>query len=202
MKILLSAGLALALVCGPAALAANPAFTCDSKPFDKTVTHPSLVRAFGAANVKRATGADSEGMKYAYSKVFERDAEKEVEVNWFDNLDRNGPHTIATEGKTYWRGPRGVHPGMTLAELEAVNGKPFVFMNVNSDVAAGEVMSWNGGALQGVMQDCSFSVTLSPADPDAFTAKVNADRLTSDDRAVREGGLVVVKMSLVFEPKR
>ena len=160
----------------------------------------TLTQAFGAANVKRASGADSEGMRYGFTRVFARDPEKTVDVNWFDNSDRKGPHTITTDSKTYWRGPGGIHPGMSLAEVEAVNGKPFALMNVNTDLAAGEVMNWNGGALQGVMRDCGFSVTLSPADPDAFTAKVNADMLTSNDPAVRGARFEVVKMGLVFEP--
>jgi hypothetical protein len=197
-----AAAVAAGLLGASTAEAADPRdFTCDAGPFAKTATNQSLTQAFSAANIKRANGKDSEGFRYSYTKVFPRDPEKSADVNWFDNSDRKGPHTVTTEAKAYWRGPHGVHPGMSLAELENANGRPFSFMNVNTDVGAGEVMNWNGGALQGVMRDCGLTVTLSPADPDAFTARVSSDMLKSDDPTVRDGKFEIIVMGLKFEPK-
>ena len=88
----------------------SPGFYLRFRTFGKSVSQRTLTQAFGAANLKRASGADSEGMRYGFTRVFARDPEKTVEVNWFDNSDRKGPHTITTDSKTYWRGPAEYTP--------------------------------------------------------------------------------------------
>ena len=70
--------------------------------------------------------------------------------------------------------------------------KPFALMNVNTDLAAGEVMNWNGGALQGVMRDCGFSVTLKSRRSRRFYRQgerryVDLERSRRSRRSVRSG---------------
>jgi hypothetical protein len=187
---------ALALPCLlTTARAAEPqAFTCDSDLLGRKASDKSLAKTFGAANVQAKKDMDSEGSYYSATHVHVGKGREILDIEWFDPPARLGPHVIWTEDKTYWVGPRGVHVGMALAELEAANGKPFEFWSPSMDLGAGEVSDWKGGALHGVMKACGFQVTLGPT-----IDKTKEMVLMSNDPKVRASKFTIIDMRLVFD---
>jgi hypothetical protein len=78
--------------------------------------------------------------------------------------------------------------GLTLAELEKLNHKPFKLKGFDKDNTA-TVSDWDGGALAMLQGGCKSGVSLQPdpkASPEAVSALSADKEFTSDDSAMRE----------------
>ena len=123
-----------ALACLAILLLASPADAAPKKadqviacagPFAKSVTHAGLVKAFGARNVALLDVGIGEGETVTASVIFPRDKARRIEVLWIDEKARRNPAEIRTGVESQWRTEHGIRRGMTLAEIEALNGRPF-----------------------------------------------------------------------------
>ncbi len=115
-------------------------------PFSsKALTENDLVKAFGEANVEAASIGVGEGFELPGFKVYPG-TKNELEVAYDPDADPNRPAfiRIAQEG-TQWKTDAGVTLGITLHELQQLNGKPFLFSGFGWDYG-GRVTDWNGGA--------------------------------------------------------
>lgn len=110
-------------------------------------TLAQLQARYGAGNVRKQTLDGPEGMTYDAYVLFPDDPTRRLELEFFDD---NGVVSIAgirIEGATSrWHDGNGLHPGMTLAELVAKNGKPIRFSGLYWDYG-GTVQDWSGGTL-------------------------------------------------------
>jgi hypothetical protein len=101
-----------------------PAVTCTGA-FAKGVTHASLAKAFGKTQVAFLEVGTGEGETAPASVVFPRDAARRIEILWKNERARRDPAEIRTGVAAQWSTARGIRRGMTLAEIEALNGRPF-----------------------------------------------------------------------------
>lgn len=194
MRLHVAAFAVSALFVGDALGAESHLFSCDADALGQKTSNKALAAAFGAENVHMKKEMDSEGALGPVTRVLAGKGREILEVDWFDPPSRKGAHVISTKDKSYFRGPHGLHVGMTVAEVEAINGKPFEFESPQMDLGAGEVSDWKGGALQGVMKGCGFQVTLWTE-----TDKTREMALMSNDPLVRASKFTVEDMRLVFD---
>jgi hypothetical protein len=160
-----------------AALAAAPAFAdeidCEAV-FTRDATHEKIAASFGADNVKIDDIPGAEGEVLTGTIVYPDDPNRRLEVAWQDEAMRD-PIVMVTE-RSGWR-VGGVKIGLSLAELEALNGGPFKLYGFDWDYG-GMITDWGGGALAKPLRGgCALSVQLHRADdvPDEVADKAAGD---------------------------
>lgn len=109
-----------------------------------TDTFDSLRTRYGDTAVARETFHGAEGAEAVGWVLFPKDAARRVEI-WTDETGEH-PSSLAVRAASTWRRADGVRVGMTSTELEALNGRPFVFAGFGWDYG-GAVSDWQGGAL-------------------------------------------------------
>jgi hypothetical protein len=107
-------------------------------------TRGDLVRAYGASNV---VDRDGEGETEAGTVVFPQDPQRSIEILWKDPEKKAEPSCLTISGKTSrWHAVHGISLGMSLSELERLNGRPFHLAGFAWDYS-GTVLSWDRGSL-------------------------------------------------------
>ena len=147
-------------------------------------TRLQLDARFGRANVQEASFAGAEGIgTYLALVVFPEDARRRLELV----LDADNPDAPIRELRvrgqdSQWRLGTGLRPGMTLAEVVALNGAPVSFYGLGWD-HGGTVQDWHGGALANAVGNPVFHrVTLSTRDGAGDAALPTGDAtFRSDD---------------------
>jgi hypothetical protein len=161
------------------AVACNGAFAKDS-------SNIKLAQVFDAHNVTFSEVDAGSGAKTMASVLFPNDSRKRLEVWWSNPASRSGTYLIVINGQSGWTAPGGVRLGLTLAELEKLNHKPFKLKGFKDNVAV--VSDWDGGKLLDVAGGCKVAASVR-ADPkaaeDAVSALAADKEFSSSDEAVR-----------------
>jgi hypothetical protein len=145
----------------PLLLVATPAFAdqmvCDG-PFAANSSEAALVEAFGRDNVVTGEVDGPEGTTMLATTVFPNDPERRIEVGWWDedNLSQLAYFTVPPGSSS----PQGVAVGMSVAEVEALNGAPFEMMGFWWDY--GGYANFIGGTLGTPEEGCIVSVRFAP----------------------------------------
>ena len=115
-------------------------------------TRLELEARFGKSNVREEAFDGPEGSaSYPVLVVFPDDPRKRLEiVQDAENPDAPIVELRVSDPATQWRDANGLHPGMTLAELVALNGAPISFYGIGWDYG-GVVQDWRGGKLANVV---------------------------------------------------
>jgi hypothetical protein len=176
----------------PAGAAAKPtgrdahSIAC-SGVFGKNSSHLKLAMVFETKNLDFAQVDAGSGNTTMASVLFAKDPKRRLEIWWTKQESRSDTHLIVINGQSTWTAPGNLHLGLTLAEVEKLNHKPFKLIGFNKDsVAAGS--DWNGGALAAPPGGCRLGVSFR-ADPkataDALGALPADKEFASDDPAMR-----------------
>lgn len=168
----------LALLLAPAASAQAPSVIDCKGPFGPDSSHERLVQAFGRANVTTEEVYAAEGETAKATVLFAKDPARRLEVFWGDEKARKKPSFRVEEAGSQWQTPQGIRIGSTLAEVEALNGKPFELSGFGWDYG-GSVTSWKGGKLDaGQPGGCRVSITFNPDEnaPEKAQSKVQGDK--------------------------
>ena len=178
----------------PQAAAAADAFLRLPGDYAEHTTVADLERRFGKANVRRETVPEPRLV------LFPDDPSRRAYVTFHqaDTFEQLAGIAV-TDAGSRWRGKRGVRLGMTLAELQALNRKPFVLFvhdrAQHSRVHDGwsPALDNDDGALGALDVEegerLYFDVRLGPADPAAVQAipGLPADeQVSSEDPRYRE----------------
>ncbi len=128
--------------------------------FGRTTSHSKLAAEFGARNVvfKEVDGA--EGGKDKASVLFDDDPTLRVVVYWRDVAGKTNPSEIAVAAPSTWIGPSGVHNGLTLKDLETINGGAFRLNGFGWD--GGGFAKGFKGALAAPSGGCTLTVRFEP----------------------------------------
>jgi hypothetical protein len=178
------------------------AIKCEG-PFGPNATHAEVVKVFGANNVSYQDIDGAEGEKIKATVLFAGDAKARLEILWSDEQARRGPMVRARDRST-WTGPNGIHIGMTLAEIEKMNGKPFKLSGFDWDYG-GRVLDWQGGSLGKPQQGgCIVGVEfVHPEDaPEENLNKVTGDNEFASDSADMRAVAPYVSVVTVSYPQR
>ena len=99
--------------------------------YSEQTTVEDFKARFGAANLRVEDDQDYDGGSMLV--LFPDDPTRRAYVSFHDSEKMTGVASIAIRDRvSLWRGKLGVHVGMTMTELRAVNGKPFYFSGVDS----------------------------------------------------------------------
>jgi hypothetical protein len=148
------------------------------------------------ADLQKAYGADAklrpfpgvEGERLPGAVLFSQDPQRTLELAWKEGKEKQAVELVRVRGKSHWRTPEGITPGMTLAELVRINGAPVKFGGFEVD-AGGNVGSYGKGRLS--RYNFKLQITLDPGThhgiPDKQYEKMIGDRqLSSSDPWVRK----------------
>jgi hypothetical protein len=169
-----AASAAAATVRSNAAIAASRTVVCGG-PFSKDSSNLKLAMVFDSRNVT-FEDVDVGGTKVGASILFPKDPKRRLEIWWQNPGNRSGIYLVLINGQSTWSAPAGLKLGLTLAELEKLNRKPFKLKGFDKDGTA-TVSDWDDGALAKMPGDCKSGVSLKP-DPKASADAVKA--LTAD----------------------
>ncbi len=176
--------------------------TCE-RPFDRSANHNGLVKAFRKDVVYQEVDG-AEGAKIKASVLYPQDPKARLEFIWSDEKARRRPAVIRAKDQSSWATANGIRIGMTLAEVEQMNGKPFKLSGFDWDYG-GRVIDWQGGALGKPQRGgCTIGVEfVHPEDaPEAHLTKVSGDSEFLSDNADMRAVEPFVGAVTVSYPKR
>ena len=114
----------------------------------KDTSRVDLDEIYGGRNVIDATLPGPEGTEYEGTIVFPDNEEQKIEVIWASE-EKSGPEFVRISGdRTSWQTETGLTLGMSLKEVQELNGKAFTILGFEWDFG-GFVSSFNGGSLDG-----------------------------------------------------
>ena len=158
-----------------------------SGAFSKDSSHLRLAMTFDTKNVTFTDVDSSAGTKVPASVLFPNDPKRRLEVWWSNPAARNTTYLIVINGKSTWTAPGGMKLGLSLAQLEKLNHKPFKLKGFDKDGTA-TVSDWDGGALSTLTGGCKSGLSLQAdpkAAPDAVSALAADKEYSSSDPAMR-----------------
>ena len=93
------------------------------------------------------------------SIIYPKEPRHRLEI-WWSNVDkRKDTYLIAINGASTWMGPHGLRLGLSLADLEKLNRKPFKLKGFDKGKVAA-VTDWDGGTLAALPGGCKAGVFL------------------------------------------
>ncbi len=191
--VLVAAGLGPVAAEGSAEPATSNRLSC-SGPFGPDASHASLVEIVGKKNAVFQMVDGAEGEKVGATVLFPNNPERRLELMWADEKKRRGLLNLGLSPTSTWVAPNGLTIGMSLAEIEKLNGRPFALSGFDWDYG-GYVTDWKGGALgQPVRGGCTVQVrfTLPEDAPGDAASKVVGDtEFASTDPNMRKARPVV-----------
>ena len=168
--------------------------TCDW-PVKKTDTAESLMATYKSyAQVADIPGA--EGIMQKGVLLYGSDPRRRVEIFFYDEA-LTEVSTVLIRGDSQWSGPKGLHLGSTLADVEGANEKPFKLSGFDWDYG-GYVSDFNRGKLAKIKGNCIFGVRLGlPENGGPVAASIEGERtLVSSDAVVVAARPVVQELSV------
>jgi len=183
----------------PSRLAKQHVIAC-SGVFGPDSSHLKLAMAFQSKNVAYTQVDAGSGAKVMASVLFAKDPKRRLEVWWSKPASRSDTHLIVINGDSDWIAPGELRLGLTLAELEKLNGKPFKLLGFDKDNVA-TLSDWNGGQLSALPGGCKVGLNLraDPKTPAAALSALPADRaFTSADAALRAANPTVSEILVAY----
>ncbi len=154
------------------------------------MTDADIAKAYGKANLKNMDLPGPEGSTFPGAKLFEG-TDRELEIVWDpENEAKKLVFDVRIIGKA-WKFENGLKPGMTIAEVEKINGRPFKIAGFSWDY--GGYANFEGGKLEG-----KVSLRFNPS-TDEIPDYLQGDKeLLSTDKKLRAVKPVVEEMITVF----
>lgn len=170
------------------------AMTCDW-PVRKTDTAESLLATYKSyAQVTDIPGA--EGITQKGVVLYGNDPRRRVEVFFYDEA-LTEVSLVLVRADSQWSGPKGLHLGSTLADVETANEKPFRLGGFDWDYG-GYVSDFNRGKLAKIKGRCTLGIRFGiPENGGPVAESITGERtLVSTDPAVVAANPVVETLSV------
>jgi hypothetical protein len=181
----------------PAHTAKQYAIAC-SGVFGRDSSHAKLAMAFQSHNVAFTQVDAASGKTTMASVLFAKDPKRRLEVWWSNPASRTETHLIVINGKSDWTAPGELRLGLTLAELEKLNGKPFTLSGFDAAGVA-TLTQWNGGRLSALAGGCKVGLNLHAASSASALAGLPAEReFSSADSAMRAANATVSEILVAY----
>ena len=138
------------------------AFSC--KQFPPDLSEDYLIEQFGRQNVMDEPVFGFDDGPSPGTVVFGDIPSRRVEIAWRDAEEKTNPIWVRLrEEATDWQTLDGVSIGMTLKEVESLNGWPFRLGGFMVEQGQGRVRSWGSGRLAEFPEaDCPVTVQFQP----------------------------------------
>jgi hypothetical protein len=149
-----------------------------------------IEKAYGKGHLKNMDLPGPEGSTFPGAKLFEG-TERELEIVWDpDQEDKKIVFDVRILG-TAWKFENGLKAGITIEEVEKINGKPFKVAGFSWDY--GGYANFEGGKLEG-----KVSLRFNPSTDDIPDHLQGDKELSSTDKKLRAVKPVVEEMITVF----
>ena len=149
-----------------------------------------IEHAYGKQNLKLQKIPGAEGEEIAGAKLF-AGTDRELEIVWDpDNDKKQVVFDIRVFGKA-WKFDNGLKSGMTVEEIEKINGKPFKIAGFEWDY--GGYANFEGGKLAG-----KVSIRFSPSTENVPEYLIGDKQLSSTDKQLRAAKPLVEEGITVF----
>ena len=147
--------------------------TCDGV-YGRTSSDALVKETFGPENVKTGTAYGAEGMEFMATTVYPDDPQRVIEFSWWDEdkLDYLGSVELSPSQQT----PTGVRIGMSVAEVEKINGAPFTVGGFWWDYGGNAV--FEKGKLVNPEDGCGFWLRFAPAED--YPSDLNVDAVSGE----------------------
>ena len=154
--------------------------------FARDSSHAKLAMAFRSRNVAFTQVDGVSGAKIMATVLFAKDPRRRLEVWWTNQTTRSDTHLIVINGQSDWSAPGQLRLGLTLPQLEQINGKPFKLTGFDKTNVA-TLTDWNGGEVSVVPGGCKVGISLRPrtASASALSALPATREFISSDAALR-----------------
>ena len=154
------------------------------------MTVTDIGRAYGQQNLKLQKIPGAEGEEIDGAKLF-ADTDRELVIVWDpDNDKKQVVFDIRVVG-TAWKFDNGLKAGMTIAEVEKINGKPFKIAGFEWDY--GGYANFEGGKLAG-----KVSIRFNPSTENVPAYLSGDKQLSSTDKQLRAAKPLVEEGISVF----
>jgi hypothetical protein len=196
--------LALLFVAAPALAQAPPpqegAITCSS-PVAPNDSGKTLRQRYGKDTVvQELPGA--EGETYKGLVLLPRAADRRIEVSFTDDtMKRATGLAIRNQAKASRWNLSGITIGSSLAEVQKVNGKPFLVNGFDWDYG-GFVADWKGGALGRMEGGCRVMMRFGKETGAPRNLSGDGVKASSDNVALVKWGPVVTEIGIGFASGR
>ena len=157
-------------------VACDGAFAIDS-------SEARLIEIYGEDNVWTGIVPGPEGTEMLATEVFRDSPKRRIQVVWWDEDKRKDPSYIELSPKM--TAPGGVRAGMSVAEVEALNGEPFTLSGFGWDY--GGAAGFQSGNLADLPGGCQLSLSFSPA---SYPGGIDTDSITGDIEVVSSNPLL------------
>lgn len=167
--------------------------------FARDSSHAKLAAAFRSRNVAFTQVDGVSGAKIMATVLFAKDPRRRLEVWWANQTSRSDTHLIVINGQSDWSAPGQLRLGLTLPQLEQINGKPFKLMGVDKNNVA-TLTTWNGGEVAAVPGGCKVGISLRPrlASASALSALPATREFISSDAALRAVDPIVSEILVTY----
>jgi len=183
----------------PPRTAAPRAIACNGV-FGRESNHAKLAAAFQAKNIADTEVESGSGQKVTASVLFAQDPKRRLEVWWSDPTGRSDIHLIVVNGESAWAAPGGLRLGLTLAELEKLNHRPFKVTGFDKTKVA-SLSDWNGGELAFLAGGCKIGISLRAgpnANALALSVLSSSGVFTSADAVMRAANPTVSEILVAY----
>ena len=159
-----------------------------------TFSYNDLRQMFGETNLTVKDVASFMPTSKYHIVILFPSTEKQVEIVLEDSTANANVKAVILTRSSAWSTKAGVVPGMTLRELEALNGKAFLFYGGGWD-QGGYVTNWNNGQLQGKVRSCRLDRNyIMPYD--LSKGDYDSHEFSSDSEDAQTGNPVVEEITL------
>lgn len=154
------------------------------------MTDADIERAYGKKNLKNMELPGPEGSTFPGAKLFEG-TERELEIVWDpENEAKKIVFDVRIIG-TAWKFENGLKAGMTIEEVEKINGRPFKIAGFSWDY--GGYANFEGGKLEG-----KVSIRFNPSTEEIPDYLQGDKEIASTDKKLRAVKPKVEEMITVF----
>jgi hypothetical protein len=184
--------------------AGPPTVVACSGVFAPDSSHQALESTFKEQNVTFTEIEGGQGgTKLLGSVLYPNDPKRRLEVFWQDESQRANVRLIAINGRSGWRGPKGLHLGLTIAAVQKINGKPFTLSAIDQDGAT-TVTDWQEGALASLPGGCNVGMrfAIDPKASEQARSAASAEGFTSTDKALRAVKPKTAEILIGYPPAR
>jgi hypothetical protein len=154
------------------------------------MTAADIEKAYGKKNLKNMDLPGPEGSTFPGAKLFEG-TERELEIVWDPEKENTKIVFDVRILGTAWKFENGLKAGMSIEEVEKINGRPFKVMGFSWDY--GGYANFEGGKLDG-----KVSIRFNPSTDEIPDYLQGDKQISSTDKKLRAVKPVVEEMITVF----
>lgn len=133
-------------------------------------TEQALIRLYGRQNVTRDMIYIAEGEEEHGTVIYANNPAWRAEIVWKDKRNYRHPEWVRIPAGSRWTTFGGLQTGLTMPQVEKLNGRPFKFYGFDWDYGGG-VTNWRAGRLDGLGAPCGVQVHFDRILPDQLTAR-------------------------------